>query len=335
MLPIREERHTLRLGEGGTPLIPAPRLGAELGLTELWIKDEGQNPTGSFKDRGLAMAVSSAWQFGVPGIALPSAGNAGGSAAAYAARAGLPCVIAVPADCAMVNRMEAGVYGSEVIEVDGLISDAGRLIAKLAGERGLFDVATLKEPFRIEGKKTMGYELFEQLGRLPDVILYPTGGGTGLIGMWKAFDEMEALGWISSARPRMISVQAAGCAPIPRAFEAGAPDSELWEGASTIAGGLRVPKALGDFLILAAIRESGGAALAVADPELMRDAHRIGAAEGVHAAPEGGACLSALRRLVEAGEVARDETVVLFNTGSGAKYLEAFEAYDGSGVPRT
>ena len=324
VLPIQEERHCLKLGEGGTPLHPAPTLGRELGLEALFIKDEGMNPTGSFKDRGLCLAVSAAWQFGAPGIALPSAGNAGGAAAAYAARAGMPCVVAVPRDCPEVNRIEAAVYGAEVHSIDGLISDAGRMIAEMAPGRGLFEVATLKEPYRIEGKKTMGYEVFEQLGRLPDVILYPTGGGTGLIGMWKAFDEMEQLGWIGAERPRMVSVQADGCAPIPKAFEEGTEASTLWENARTVASGLRVPKALGDFLILAAVRESGGTALAVSDEDLMRDARRIAAAEGVFAAPEGGACLSALRRLRESGEVSAEDTVVLFNTGTGAKYVEAF-----------
>ena len=324
VLPIQEERHCLKLGEGGTPLHPAPTLGAELGIRELLIKDEGMNPTGSFKDRGLCLAVSAAYQFDAPGIALPSAGNAGGAAAAYAARAGLQCVVAVPRDCPEVNRIEASVYGAEVHSIDGLISDAGRMIAELAPGRGLFEVATLKEPYRIEGKKTMGYEVFEQLGRLPDVILYPTGGGTGLIGMWKAFDEMEQLGWVGPERPRMVSVQSEGCAPIPKAFEEGTEASEMWRNAHTVASGLRVPKALGDFLILAAVRESGGTALAVSDEELMRDARRIAAAEGIFAAPEGGACLSALRRLRESGDVTEDDTVVLFNTGTGAKYVEAF-----------
>ncbi len=324
VLPIRSPRHTVRLGEGGTPLTAAPRLGAAIGLSDLHIKDEGQNPTGSFKDRGLAMAVSSASQFGVTGVALPSAGNAGGAAAAYAARAGMECLVAVPTDCPKVNRVEAFVYGADVHLVDGLISDAGQLVARLAPERGLFDVSTLKEPFRIEGKKTMGYELFEQLGKLPDLIIYPTGGGTGLIGMWKAFAEMEALGWVGSERPRMIAVQAEGCAPIPKAFEEGAEESVMCEGAHTIAAGMRVPKALGDFLILEAVRESGGRAIAVSDAELMGDALRIASTEGIHACPEGGACLSALCRMIEAGEVEADETVVLFNTGTGAKYLEAF-----------
>ena len=324
VLPIREERHCLKLGEGGTPLHSVPALGAELGIRELLIKDEGMNPTGSFKDRGLCLAVSAAYQFGAPGVALPSAGNAGGSAAAYAARAGLECVLAVPRDCPEVNRIEATVYGAEVHSIDGLISDAGRMIAELAPGRGLFEVATLKEPYRLEGKKTMGYEVFEQLGRLPEVIIYPTGGGTGLIGMWKAFDEMEQLGWIGSERPRMVSVQAEGCAPIPKAFDEGAEASQMWQNAHTVAAGLRVPKALGDFLILAAVRKSGGTAIAVSDEELMRDARRIGAAEGIFAAPEGGACLSALRRLRASGAVSRDDTVVIFNTGTGTKYVEAF-----------
>ena len=324
VLPITTERHCLKLGEGGTPLHRARRLEAELDVGELLIKDEGMNPTGSFKDRGLCLAVSAAWQFGLRGVALPSAGNAGGSAAAYAARAGMECVVAVPNDCPEVNRIEASVYGAEVHPVDGLISDAGRLIAALAGERGLFEVATLKEPYRIEGKKTMAYEVFEQLGRLPEVMIYPTGGGTGLIGMWKAFAEMESLGWIGPERPRMVAVQAEGCAPIPRAFDEGAESCTAWEDADTVASGLRVPKALGDFLILRAVRESGGVAVAVSDEELMRDARRIAAAEGIFAAPEGGACLSALRRLRESGRIARDESVVLFNTGTGAKYVEAF-----------
>ncbi len=326
VLPIHEERHCIKLGEGGTPLHRARRLEAELDLGELHLKDEGMNPTGSFKDRGLCLAVSAAWQLGLDGVALPSAGNAGGAAAAYAARAGMDCVVAVPQDCPEVNRIEASVYGAEIHPVDGLISDAGRLIAAMAEERGLFEVATLKEPYRIEGKKTMAYEVFEQLGRLPEVMLYPTGGGTGLIGMWKAFDEMERLGWIGAERPRMISVQAEGCAPIPRAFEEGAESSTMWENASTVASGLRVPKAIGDFLILRAVRESGGVAIAVSDEELMRDARRIAAVEGIFAAPEGGACLAALRRLRESGRVSRDETVVLFNTGTGAKYVEAFRS---------
>lgn len=327
VLPIQTEKHCLKLGEGGTPLHRAHRLSAELGLGNgggLLIKDEGMNPTGSFKDRGLCLAVSAAWQFGVPGVALPSAGNAGGAAAAYAARAGMRCVVAVPNDCPEVNRIEASVYGAEVHAIDGLISDAGRLIAGLAEKEGLFEVATLKEPYRIEGKKTMAYEVFEQLGRVPEVMIYPTGGGTGLIGMWKAFDEMEQLGWIGSERPRMIAVQAEGCAPIPKAYDEGAESSTMWENAATVASGLRVPKALGDFLVLRAVRESGGSAIAVSDEELMRDARRIAATEGIFAAPEGGACLSALRRLRDAGQVSREDTVVLFNTGTGAKYVEAF-----------
>ena len=324
VLPIREERHCVKLGEGGTPLHRAPRLEAELGVGELHIKDEGMNPTGSFKDRGLCLAVSAAYQFGAPEVALPSAGNAGGAAAAYAARAGMNCVVAVPRDCPEVNRIEASVYGAEVHTVDGLISDAGKLIAEMAAERGLFELATLKEPFRIEGKKTMAYEVFEQLGRVPEVILYPTGGGTGLIGMWKAFAEMEQLGWIGPERPRMVSVQAEGCAPIPRAYDAGEESAPLWENARTVASGLRVPKALGDFLILRAVRESGGTAIAVSDDDLMRDARRIASTEGIFAAPEGGACLTALRRMRDSGAVSSDDTVVLFNTGTGAKYVEAF-----------
>ena len=324
VLPIRRAEHAIRLGEGGTPLHRAPRLEAGLGPGELFIKEEGMNPTGSFKDRGLCLAVSAAYQFGAEAVALPSAGNAGGAAAAYAARAGMRSVVAVPADCPEVNRIEAAVYGAEVHEVPGVITDAARFMAGLARERGLFEVATLKEPFRIEGKKTMAYEVFEQLGRLPEVMIYPTGGGTGLIGMWKAFAEMEALGWIGPERPRMIAVQAEGCAPIPKAFAAGDETAPMWENASTVASGLRVPTALGDFLILEAVRESGGSAIAVSDEELVADARRIAATEGIFAAPEGGACLSALRRLRESGDVGSEDTVVLFNTAAGAKYVEAF-----------
>jgi len=315
------------LGEGVTPLLPAERYGERLGLERLYVKDEGLNPTGSFKARGLSAAVSMAKTLGVETIALPTAGNAGGAAAAYAALAGLSCVIAMPADTPSANVVEARGFGADVRLVDGLISDCGRLIAEEAPKHGWFEVSTLKEPYRIEGKKTMGYELWEEFGgELPDVIVYPTGGGVGLIGMCKAFDELEAMGLAGSARPRMIAVQADGCAPIVRAFEAHAGASEFWQGAATVASGLRVPKALGDFIILADLYATGGEAVAVADDDLMRACRDLARLEGVFAAPEGGAGLAAVERLVAAGRIARGESVVVFNTGSGYKYLEAWQA---------
>ena len=314
------------LGEGATPLIHATRYGRAAGLRHLYIKDEGLNPTGSFKARGLSAAVSMAKALGRQTIALPTAGNAGGAAAAYAARAGLGCVIAMPADTPVANIIESRAFGADVRLIDGLISDCGKYIAERAGEQGWYDVSTLKEPYRIEGKKTMGYELWEDFeGRLPDVIVYPTGGGVGLIGMWKAFGELEAMGLIGSERPRMIAVQAAGCAPIVKAFEAGKPASEFWEGAATVASGLRVPKALGDFLVLEGVSSSGGEALAVTDEALMRAAADLAKLEGMFAAPEGGAGLACLSQLLAAGRLDADERVVVFNTGSGYKYLEAWQ----------
>jgi threonine synthase len=322
VLPVRDEAYRITLGEGYTPLLPAPLLGRKLGVRRLWLKDEGQNPTASFKARGLAMAVARAAELGVRAVALPSAGNAGSAAAAYAAAAGLECHVVVPRDTPKVIIEETLALGAQLELIDGLITDAGARVAQGAAEHGWFDLSTLKEPYRVEGKKTMGYELFEQLGgRLPDVIIYPTGGGTGLVGMWKAFDEMERLGWIGPRRPRMISVQAAGCAPIVRAWEAGAEYAEPWQDAQTYASGLRVPRAVGDFLILDAVRASGGAALAV-DDEAMADAVRVmGAATGVFAAPEGGAVAAAVPVLVERGLVSMDDEVVLFITGSGLKYV--------------
>ncbi len=314
------------LGEGLTPLLHARRLGAHMGLERLFVKDEGLNPTGSFKARGLSAALTVARSLGVGTVALPTAGNAGGAAAAYAARAGVGCVIAMPADTPAANVVEARAFGAEVRLVDGLISDCGKLIAEEAPRRGWFEVATLKEPYRIEGKKTMGYELWEDFGgRLPDVIVYPTGGGVGLIGMWKAFEELEAMGLATGRRPRMISAQAAGCAPIVRAFEQRADVSEFWDHAATVASGLRVPKALGDFLILADIYASDGAAVAAGDEAMLEACRDMARLEGVFAAPEGGAGLAAIRTLVERGAIARDETVVLFNTGSGYKYLDAWQ----------
>jgi threonine synthase len=315
------------LGEGMTPLLHTRRYGAELGLTNLFVKDEGLNPTGSFKARGLSAAVSMAKALGVRTLALPTAGNAGGAAAAYAAQAGIGCVVAMPADTPAANVIEARAFGADVRLVDGLISDAGKLIASKVTEEGWYEVATLKEPYRIEGKKTMGYELWEEFGGdLPEVIVYPTGGGVGLIGMWKAFEELETMGLIGSARPRMIAVQAEGCAPIVRAFDAHAAASEFWQDAATVASGLRVPKALGDFIVLADVYASRGEAVAVSDTDLMHACRRLAALEGVFAAPEGGAGLHAVAKLVREGKISRDERVVVFNTGSGYKYLEAWQA---------
>ncbi|HUF49612.1 MAG TPA: threonine synthase [Longimicrobiales bacterium] len=322
VLPVRDENYRLSLGEGYTPMLDVPRFAAQLGMRRVWLKDEGQNPTGSFKARGLALAVARAWELGVREVALPSAGNAGSAAAAYAAAAGLPCHVVVPRDTPRVIIEEIRALGADLELIDGLITDAGARVAAGAQEHGWFDLSTLKEPYRVEGKKTMGYELYEQLGgRLPAVIIYPTGGGTGLVGMWKAFDEMEALGWIGSERPRMISVQAAGCAPIVRAFEQGDEYAEPWQDAHTYASGLRVPSAVGDFLILDAVRASHGAALAVADDAMAAAVLRMGAATGVFAAPEGGAVAAAVPVLLEQGRLSPDEEVVLFITGSGLKYV--------------
>jgi threonine synthase len=296
-----------------------------LGLTELYIKDESQNPTQSFKARGMAAAVSMAKELGATKLAVPSAGNAAGALAAYAARAGMEAFIFMPNDTPRANVIECEQTGAHVTLMDGLITDCGAEVARRKDAEGWFDFSTLKEPYRVEGKKTLGYELAEQLNwELPDVILYPTGGGTGLIGMWKAFDEMEQMGWIGPKRPRMVTVQASGCAPIVRAFEEGKRFADEFPNAATAASGLRVPKAIGDFLILDAICASGGTAVAVTDEELIAATREIGAAEGVFCAPEGAACLPALRQLLASGHVTTDERVVLFNTGAGVKYLECF-----------
>jgi threonine synthase len=314
------------LGEGATPLIHARRLGAHLGLERLYIKEEGQNPTASFKARGLSAAVTVARTLGVDTIALPTAGNAGGAAAAYAAHAGLHCVVAMPADTPAAIVLETRACGADVRLIDGLISDCGAFIAEQAPTHGWYEVSTLKEPYRIEGKKTMGYELWEEFdSELPDVIVYPTGGGVGLIGMWKAFEELEAMGLTGRKRPRMIAAQAEGCAPIVKAYEQHAAASVKWENAATVAAGLRVPKALGDFIILADIYESQGEAIAVSDEALMSACRDMARLEGIFAAPEGGAGLAAIRTLVAHGKTRRDESVVLFNTGSGYKYLEAWQ----------
>ena len=325
VLPVEREENVVSLGEGWTPLLAAERLGAGLGMKRLFIKDESQNPTQSFKARGMAAAVSMAKELGATKLAVPSAGNAAGALAAYAARAGLEAHIFMPRDTPRANVVECEQTGARVTLMDGLITDCGAEVGRRKEAEGWFDVSTLKEPYRVEGKKTLGYELAEQLGwELPDVIVYPTGGGTGLVGMWKAFEEMERMGWIDARRPRMVSVQSSGCAPIVRAFEEGKRFAEEFADAATVASGLRVPKAIGDFLILDALRASGGTAVAVTDEELLAAVGEMGAAEGLFVAPEGAACLPALRKLIEKGEVGRDERVVLFNTGAGVKYLEAF-----------
>lgn len=323
MLPVGRPENVITLGEGFTPLIKANRLGRELGLSNLYIKEESSNPTGSFKARGLCAAVSMAAELGVRKLAIPSAGNAAGAMAAYGAHAGLECFIFMPADTPAANIREAGVFGANVTLVDGLITDCGRIVAERKAKEGWYDVSTLKEPYRIEGKKTMGYEVAEQFGwELPDVILYPTGGGTGMIGMWKAFREMEALGWIGSKRPRMVTVQADGCAPIVRAFQNNQAAAEPWQDAHTVASGLRVPRAIGDFLILQALRESRGTAVAVPDADLLAAMRLCGKLEGLFLCPEGAACLPALRKLLKEGWIRPDEKVVVFNTGTGLKYLE-------------
>ncbi len=325
VLPVEDDKNIISLGEGWTPLLHAPRLGKRVGIHELYIKDESQNPTQSFKARGMATAVSMAKELGAAKLAVPSAGNAAGALAAYAARAGLKSYIFMPRDTPRANIVECEQTGARVTLMDGLITDCGAEVGRRKEKEGWFDVSTLKEPYRVEGKKTLGYEVAEQLNwELPDVIIYPTGGGTGLIGMWKAFDEMERMGWIGKRRPRMVTVQAEGCAPIVRAFEEGNRFADEFPNAATTASGLRVPKAIGDFLILDALRNSGGTAVSVTDEELIAATREIGAAEGIFCAPEGAACLPALRTLMETGEVKRGERVVLFNTGSGVKYMESF-----------
>ena len=326
VLPLPADAEPVSLGEGGTPLLRAARFGATLRVEDLWVKDEAQNPTQSFKARGMTTAVSMAKHLGATKLAVPSAGNAGGALAAYAARAGLEAHIFMPSDTPRANIVECRELGAHVVLIDGLITDCGAEIARRKVAEGWFDMSTLKEPYRVEGKKTLGYELAEQLGWvLPDVVLYPTGGGTGLIGMWKAFDEMETLGWIGPARPRMFSVQASGCAPIVRAFEAGEKSAAEFPNAHTCASGLRVPKAVGDFLMLEILRESKGGAVTVDDQEMIRVSRTVGSTEGLFVAPEGAACFAALEKLLAAKQVAADERIVIFNTGSGIKYLDCYE----------
>jgi threonine synthase len=325
LLPLGPEAAPVTLGEGWTPLLPMPRWGRQLGLGRVWIKDESQNPTATFKARGMAVAVSMARHFGLKALAAPSAGNAGGALAAYAARAGMEAHLFMPRDTPKANVIECVATGAHVTLIDGLITDCAQEVARRKDKEGWFDVSTLKEPYRLEGKKTLGYELAEQLHwELPDVVLYPTGGGTGLIGMWKAFAEMERLGWVSSHRPRMASVQAAGCQPIVTAHARGERFAAEHLGASTKAAGLRVPKAIGDFLILDAIRASKGTAVAVTDEEMVDAARVVGAAEGLFLAPEGAACCVALGKLRRSGWIQAHESVVIFNTGAGLKYLECY-----------
>jgi threonine synthase len=325
VLPVNRRESVVSLGEGMTPLIETKRLGAALGTKDLWVKDEGLNPTGSFKARGMSTAISMARELGITRIAVPSAGNAASAAAAYAAAAGIETHIFMPVDVPQANFIECKALGAHVTLVNGLISDCAKIVTERKDKEGWFDVSTLKEPYRIEGKKTMGYEVAEQFDwKLPDAIFYPTGGGVGLIGMWKAFEEMQALGWIGSERPKMIVVQAAGCQPMVRAFERGDQRAEFWQDASTVAAGLRVPKPLGDKLILDAVRQSGGTAIAVNDDELIDAGIELASLEGMFVAPEGAACIPALRKLLATGFLKPSERIVIYNTGAGLKYLEAY-----------
>jgi threonine synthase len=326
LLPLPKDAEPISLGEGGTPLLRAKKFGGDVDV-DVWIKDESLNPTQSFKARGMSVAVSMAKYLGAKKLAVPSAGNAGGALAAYAARAELKAHIFMPRDTPRANIIECRELGAHVTLIDGLITDCGAEIARRKEKEGWFDMSTLKEPYRIEGKKTLGYEITEQLNwELPDVILYPTGGGTGLIGMWKAFDEMEKLGWIDNKRPRMISVQASGCAPIVRAFEAGEKFAAEFPNAHRAASGLRVPKAIGDFLMLRILRDSNGGAIAIDDDEMIRAVREVGSKEGLFVAPEGAACFAALKRLRASGKIDIGARVVIFNTGSGIKYLDVFKS---------
>lgn len=324
LMPLLEGDNPVTLGEGFTPLVHLGRIGAALGLNRLYVKDESLNPTNSFKARGLSAAISRASVLGAKIVGLPTAGNAGNAAAAYAAAAGMACKVFLPRDAKQPFVDECRLYGADVTLVEGLITDAGRVATEDRKVNGWYEVSTLREPGRLEGKKTMGFELAEQLDwQLPDWIIYPTGGGTGLIGMWKAFDELEAIGWLTPGRrPRMVSVQPSGCAPIVRAYEEGKPKAPEWENAHTIADGLRVPRAIGDFIMLRVIRESGGTGVTVSDTEMVDDMMELGTKEGISAAPEGAASLSAARKLVALGQIKKDDTVVLFNTGGALKYLD-------------
>ncbi|MSQ07249.1 MAG: threonine synthase [Dehalococcoidia bacterium] len=323
LLPVSDPGNILTLGEGGTPLLAAPNLGRKLGLKSLFIKEEGLNPTGTFKARGIGAAVSKAYELGATGFTMPSAGNAAGAAAAYCARGGLPVKVFMPEDAPDANKKESLLAGSELNLVKGLISDAGRIAVAVAEEQGLFDLSTLKEPYRAEGKKTMGLEIAMQLGwRMPDAIIYPTGGGTGIIGMYKGFQELLELGWVEGKPPKFIAVQASGCQPIVRAFQEGKDVAQPWLNAETIADGLRVPSPFADYLILQAIRETGGTALAVEDQDMVDAMYELATTEGIIACPEGAATLVGLKQLLRDGFLGADETIVLLNTGSGYKYLE-------------
>jgi len=332
LLPYYDEADIVSLGERMSPLLACPRLASRFQLDRLWIKDESQLPTGSFKSRGMALAITMAKRFGVKRVALPTAGNAGGAAAAYAARAGLECFVFMPDDTPIVNQYECQLAGAKTFLVNGLINDCGRIVREGKERMGWFDLSTLKEPYRIEGKKTMGLELAEQFDwQLPDVILYPTGGGTGLIGMWKAFAELQAMGWLASSKlPRMVAVQSRGCAPIVQAFEAGARFANPFQNAATIASGIRVPAAVGDFMILDAVRQSGGTAIAVEEERLAEWMRLAASLEGIPVCPEAAACVGALESLIHQGWIRSDERVVIFNTGAAQKYVEAI----GSSLPR-
>ncbi len=325
LLPLPQDQEPVTLGEGFTPLLPGPRLGRQLGLSQLFIKDESQLPTGSFKSRGMTAAISMAKWLGVKRVALPTAGNAGGAAAAYAARAGIECFVFMPHDTPLVNQFEARLYGAKAFRVNGLINDCGQIVRAGVDRMGWFDLSTLKEPYRLEGKKTMGLEIAEQMdGVLPDVIFYPTGGGTGLIGMWKAFQELAALGWLRQPKfPRLIACQPEGCAPIVRAYERGERFAELFPNACTVASGLRVPVAVGDFLMLDAIRASGGQAVVGREDRIAAWMQRASAAEGINICPETAVCLDVLEQLIHRGDVQPDERIVVFNTAAAPKYLEA------------
>ena len=325
LLPVQDPANVLTLGEGGTPLLPAHALGRDFGLDRLLVKDEGPNPTGSFKARGLAVAVSRARELGAAALAIPSAGNAAAAMAAYAARGGLAAHVVMPADAPAATQAECRAYGARLVLVDGLIDDAGRLVREQAATEGWFDVSTLREPYRVEGKKTMGIELVEQLGwRVPDAIVYPTGGGTGIVGMWKAFAELTAMGLTGSKRPKMIVVQAEGCAPLVRAFQTGARHADRWQNAATVAAGLRVPAAIGDYLILDAVRASGGTAITVSEAELLEGVQLAATREGLFVSPEAGAAVVAARKLRASGFLGHDDEVVIFATGSGLKHIDLF-----------
>jgi threonine synthase len=326
LLPVLDANNIISLGEGGTPLIPLRRIGESLGISNLWIKDEGVNPTGSFKARGMSAAISKAKELGVREVVVPSAGNAGGALAAYAAHGGIKAHVFMPNDTPRANIHEVRMFGAEVFLVDGTIADAAKKMIESNGDQGWFDCSTLKEPYRLEGKKTMGFEIAEQFDyHLPDVIIYPTGGGTGLIGMWKAFEELEQMGWISTERPRMVAVQSSGCAPIVEAFKSRQQVSRFWENAKTIASGLRVPKAFADHLILKVLYESKGVAVAIDDEEIIPDMRMIARMEGLFLCPEGAATVSAARRLLQDGTVTAKERVLLLNTATGYKYTELYQ----------